>query len=309
METAATKTVEQMSEGFAQPDAQESFTDWAKRSAAHSQKEEKDRAGSHGPREISLKDRPADEQEFIRSVGIKDGSTESAKKSRREDSSVQRAERKLTGAELDTRWRQISAGGNAQWQTASPAFQAELAKTLGGVDNQEEVMQHLAAHPEELHHVKDAKALQAAVHYIATRESMSAEVKQATIRHPDAKEKIFSAAGEIMADRTPLFVKAFVNESEVIGELLYTLSDSTTLNKVIETAKANPGKAMRVLHDMELDIRKALSNEKTSRAKPRAPRPPVEVGGRGAAGDDSTFGSGNFSDFSTRQSQRYGRHA
>lgn len=328
META-TKTVEQMGQGFAQPDAQEIFVDWAKRSAAHSQQEAKDRTGSHGPREISLKDRPADEQEFIKSVGIKDESKESAKESRREDSSVRHAERadggtssagesansrvapkeqiKLTGAELDTRWRQVSASGNAQWQKASPALQADLVKVLGAVDNhQEAVMKHLAAHPEELHQVKDAKALQAAVHQIA----MDAELKQATVRHPDAREKIVAATAEIMADRTPFFVKTFVDESPVIGELLYLLADQTTLSKLIETAKANPGKALRILHDMELDIRKALSTEKTSesRAKPRAPRPPVEVGGRAAVGDDGTRGDENFASFSHKMEQRY-RHA
>lgn len=332
META-TKTIESMSEGFTQPDAQESFVDWAKRSVAHAEKEVKERAGSHRPREISLKDRPADEAEFIKSVGIKDESTDSAKESRREDSAARRAERsdggkstagesansqvtpkapiKLTGTELDTRWRQVSAGGNAQWQKAHPTFQAELVKVLAGVDNQEQVMQHLAAHPEELQHVKDAKALQAAVQWIATRQSMNEMLQQAAVKHPDAKEKIVAATTEVLSEKTPFFVKAFINESEVIGELLYTLSDSTTLNNLLETAKTNPGKARRVLHDMELDIRKALSSAKApeSRARPRAPKPPSELSGRGAAGDDGTFGAGDFRDFSMRQSQRYGRHA
>lgn len=333
METAATKTVEQMSEGFAQPDAQEGFAAWAKLSAAHSQKEEKERADSHRPREISLKDRPEAEREWIQAVAEKDESKDSGKESRREDSvrsaersdgakstagestnphAAPKAQSKLTGADLDTRWRQVS-GGNSQWQTASPAFQAELVKVLGGVENQEEVMAAMATHPEAFHGVKDPKALQAAVHHVATHVSMNEMLRQAEAKHPGAKGKIIAATTEIMADRTPFFVKAFVNESNVIGELLYVLADQATLNKVLETAKTNPGKALRVLHDMETEISKALSSEKAagsqSSPKPRAPRPPSEVGGRSAAGDDGTRGAESFGDFSTRQNQRYWRHA
>lgn len=157
-----------------------------------------------------------------------------------------------------------------------------------------------------------------------TQKAMNEMLKQATVKHPDAKEKIVAAATEVMGEKTPFFVKAFVNESEVIGELLYTLADSVTLNNLLETAKTNPGKALRVLRDMEVDVQKALSKpevkpevkseakaeDKAPEAKPRAPKPPSEVGGRGAATEDAASAAardGKFSDFDAEMRRRYMR--
>lgn len=148
------------------------------------------------------------------------------------------------------------------------------------------------------------------------QKSMTEMLKQATAKHPDAEEKIKSATTEIMG-KAPLFVQSFVNDSEVLGDLLYTLADQTTLNNLLETAKANPGKALRVLRDMELDIQKALSKpvevkpaEKAPEVKPRAPKPPSEIGGRGAATEDAGMAAardGKFSDFEVEQQRKYFR--
>jgi polyhydroxyalkanoate synthesis regulator phasin len=146
------------------------------------------------------------------------------------------------------------------------------------------------------------------------QKSMSEMLKQATAKHPDAAEKIKSATTDIMG-KAPLFVQSFVNDSEVLGELLYTLADQTTLSNLLETAKTNPGKALRVLRDMELDIQKALSKapeakpeEKAPEPKPRAPKPPSEVGGRGAATEDAATAAardGNFAAFEAEQRRRH----
>lgn len=149
------------------------------------------------------------------------------------------------------------------------------------------------------------------------QKSMSEMLKQATAKHPDAEQKIKSATNEIMADSVPLFVKAFVNDSEVLGDLLYTLADEATRTKLLETAKTNPGKALRVLRDMELDIQKALATpdpkdqakpkEDAPEAKPRAPKPPSEVGGRGASTEDAAVSAakdGNFAAFEAEQRRR-----
>ncbi len=148
------------------------------------------------------------------------------------------------------------------------------------------------------------------------QKSMSEVLKQATAKHPDAAEKIKTATSEIVG-KAPLFVQSFVNDSEVLGELLYTLADQTTLSNLLETAKTNPGKALRVLRDMELDIQKALSKpaevkpeEKAPETKPRAPKPPSEVGGRGAATEDAATASardGNFGAFGTEMERKYFR--
>lgn len=145
------------------------------------------------------------------------------------------------------------------------------------------------------------------------QKSMSEMLKQATEKHPDASEKIKSATTDIMA-KAPLYLQQMVNDSEVLGELLYALADETTLTNLLEAAKTNPGKAVRVLRDMELDIQKALSKpvepkpeEKAPEPKPRAPKPPSEVGGRGAATEDAAIAAardGKFSDFDAEMRRR-----
>jgi hypothetical protein len=104
---------------------------------------------------------------------------------------------------------------------------------------------------------------------VETQKAMTEMLKQETAKHPDAKEKIIAATTEVMSEKTPFYIKAFINESEVIGELLYTLSDSTTLNNLLETAKTNAGKALRVLRDMELDVQKALQARSKGRGQAR----------------------------------------
>jgi hypothetical protein len=153
-----------------------------------------------------------------------------------------------------------------------------------------------------------------------TQKAMNQMLEEAAKKHPDAKEKIIATTTEIMSDKTPFYIKAFINESEVIGELLYTLSDSATLNNLLETAKTNAGKALRVLRDMELDVQKALSKpevkaeakpeEKAPETKPRAPKPPSEVGGRGAATEDADKAAardGNFGAFDAEQKRKHFR--
>jgi hypothetical protein len=154
---------------------------------------------------------------------------------------------------------------------------------------------------------------------LETQKAMGEMLKQATAKHPDAVDKITSTTREIM-DKAPLFMQSFINDSEVLGELLYTLSDATTLNNLLETAKTNPGKALRVMRDMELGVEKALSKpevkaeakpeDKTPESKPRAPKPPSEVGGRGAATEDAAVAAardGNFGSFDAEQRRRHFR--
>lgn len=149
------------------------------------------------------------------------------------------------------------------------------------------------------------------------QKSMSEMLKQATAKHPDAEVKIKAATTDIMG-KAPLFVQSFVNDSEVLGDLLYTLADQTTLNNLLETAKTNPGKALRVLRDMELDIQKALkkpetkveakSEEKASEVRPRAPKPPSEVTGRSSATEDAATSAardGNFGAFDAEMAARH----
>src|SRR6185312_13022108 len=139
-------------------------------------------------------------------------------------------------------------------------------------------------------------------------QKMDAMLKEAQEKYKDDAEaapKIRKAATEIVKT-APDYIRSFIGDSEVIGDLLYTLSDPTTLNNLLETAKTNPGKALRVLRDMELDVQKAVTKESAKtddgptrgedskskasdekketpvETKPRAPKPVSEVGGRAA---------------------------
>jgi len=150
-----------------------------------------------------------------------------------------------------------------------------------------------------------------------TKKSMGEMIQQITAKLPDAAEKIRASAAVIMA-KAPAFVQVFVNESEAIGPLLYKLSDATLRDNLFEMAKTNPGKCLRMLHSMELEAMSkstepmtgARSEEGAPEPKPRAPKPPSEVGGRGAAIEDAGISAardGNFGAFDAEQKRRHFR--
>ncbi len=147
-----------------------------------------------------------------------------------------------------------------------------------------------------------------------TNKSMGEMMQRMAAKHPGAEERIKSAAAIIMAE-APAFVQVFVNESDAIGQLLYKLGDATTLGNLLEVAKANPGRALRILRDMELDalsrstepITEAKPEERAHEVRPRAPKPPSEVGGRAAATEDAGISAardGNFGAFDAEQKRR-----
>jgi len=137
-------------------------------------------------------------------------------------------------------------------------------------------------------------------------------------KYPDAEAKVKQTARDL--SKAPLLVQQFVNDSEVMTDLLYALSDPATMTNVLETAKTNPGKVLRMLRDMELDVEKAIAKPAADRdesgkfkkadaakeeadketpveAKPRAPKPVSEVGGRGAVTDDALATAAKANDF------------
>ena len=61
-----------------------------------------------------------------------------------------------------------------------------------------------------------------------------------------------------------------LDDSECFPDLMYVLSDKTTRSNFIETAKQNPGKAIRALAQMEADIlrsRTASGQDRIERKK------------------------------------------
>jgi hypothetical protein len=140
------------------------------------------------------------------------------------------------------------------------------------------------------------------------------QLRKTVEKYPDAEPKVKETARELTKMPQELgFVRAFIDDSDVMTDLLYTLSDQETLQNLIETAKTHPGKALRVLRDMELEIAKAVtskSEDKTEKKssekeeektpaepKPRAPKPPVEVGGRGTGQDDPSVAAARTGDY------------
>lgn len=157
------------------------------------------------------------------------------------------------------------------------------------------------------------------------QQKMTEVLKTATEKYKDdagVEAKIKQTAKDVWSE-APEYVRSFIGDSEVIGDLLYTLSDRTTLNNLLETAKANPGKALRVLRDMELDVQKAVTKDAAKSAekpevktekktpvetKPDLPKPPSEVGGRGAVTEDplvSAAKANDFRAFDAEQTRRF----
>jgi hypothetical protein len=145
------------------------------------------------------------------------------------------------------------------------------------------------------------------------RERAAEMLRKTVEKYPDAEAKVKQTATSLMQPEVPPFVKALIDESEVMTDLLYTLSDPTTLKNFLDTARTKPGKAIRVLRDMELEITKAVTksaasdkNEKSDKSeksdtpaepKPRAPKPPSEVGGRGTGHEDAAVAAARSGDY------------
>lgn len=280
--------VERMSEAFASPSMRERFENFARRSISHSHNENKEREGSRQPREISLKDRPEAEREWIKAVAEKDESKDStkdsAKQSRREDSAEKDAAKSAeqhanaTNKEKPTNSEANNSSseplsGDRHWQVAFAG--KELENHARHVDSRIRIaVDFLEAHPEKDAIVKGFQSLFA---------GRTAEQHQGFFRDLSVCLAECANPGEVLRH---------ISLQPQDREFLRHVKNWQELRAAVQTiAKAYPAKASQ------------------ASPKPRAPKPPSEVGGRGSAGDDGTRGAENFGDFSQRQSQRYRRTA
>lgn len=127
---------------------------------------------------------------------------------------------------------------------------------------------------------------------------------------------------ELMKPDISREVFAVINDSPVLADLLYTIG-GTEASKAdfLDACRTNPGKALRVALLMEQEIVKELGKVKAAAKKdgegetetapatpkPRAPKPPTEVGGRGAPGEDALISAakaGDFRSFDAEQTRR-----
>ena len=118
---------------------------------------------------------------------------------------------------------------------------------------------------------------------------LQAKLEEARSRYDNFDEVMQPALATIVEDqKVSPTVKAMLNDSDVLPDLLFTIgSDAKALATFLQTAKTDPGKAIRYIALTENLIREELESgskpnaEKTPPAKPQtsAPKPPSPVGG------------------------------
>jgi hypothetical protein len=180
----------------------------------------------------------------------------------------------------------------------------------------------------------------------AAQKDLKAQVADAEKRYPDYQQRIQPAITAIVEDaQIPNPVKAILNDSPVFTDLIYVLAEPEALKDFIATARTNPAAAVRKLVLTEQLVQAELvkasgkggkasdqdaggnadsdasdgtkrdasgkfvksSDSASAEPKPRAPKPPSEVGGRGTAPDDprrSAAASGDYAAFEREETRR-----
>jgi hypothetical protein len=154
------------------------------------------------------------------------------------------------------------------------------------------------------------------------RESMGKQIEEARGRYTDFDPVTKPLIQDLMKPEMPREVLAVINDSPVLADLLYTIGGTeATKADFLEACRTNPGKALRVALLMEQEIVKELGKGKAAATqdakgkaeaasdahKPRAPKPPAEVGGRGTPGEDALISAaktGDFRSFEAEQTRR-----
>lgn len=155
----------------------------------------------------------------------------------------------------------------------------------------------------------------------AAAKELQSKVKDANERYgKEEAAKIFPSLEQIVSDeKIPYAVKAMLNDSDVLVDLVYTLaSDPAEFTKFVDLSKSNPAAAIRKLVTVESMVRDTLTSKeakpergtdgkfkpkaeevKEVAAEPvtRAPRPPVEVGGHTAVPQDGALSAVKSNDF------------
>lgn len=167
----------------------------------------------------------------------------------------------------------------------------------------------------------------------AAAKELTTKMKEAKERYPDVQEKVVSATNSIMGDQQiPVAIKALLNDSDVLVDLMYVLNEE--LPQFIELAKTNPAAALRKIVTTESLVKEQLSGKTATKEIPargedgkfkptsetvkpeataepisRAPRPPVEIGGRSSAAEDGALAAVKSGDFRTAKAEWDRRYA
>jgi hypothetical protein len=295
METQLTKAeeshVDRMAESFSEPSPDEHFKAWSERVVSHGKQEKKEK--QNGPREIKLAGRSSEEREWIEKVAQKDESKDSGKESRREsaaekddanrteqrpdakaaEKSEAKAGEKSAATESNDSPSEPLSGDLAERHWQGKLQGPEIEKHISQVNSRVGIiMEHINQHPQKAQIEDGFRALMAGRNSGVDKPGFFRDLATALAEVPDPG-RVFQHITMQPQDR----------------EFLRNVKTAKELRAAIQTiAKAYPGSA-----------------SKAAEVRPRAPKPPSEVGGRGAETDDGTRGESNFSNFSARMSQRY----
>jgi hypothetical protein len=271
-----TKTVERMAESFSEPTMQERFENFAERVISSEKKEEKE--DRSGPREISLKGRPEEEREWIEKVAQKD---DSAKESRRESSAEKEATVR-TEQRPDAKAGEKSAARESDDSRAEPiAADRYFQRKFEGKEEHE-------------NHWRQVNA--------------RAGIALAYVNQHPEKAQIEQGLRGLIVDRPQGFqMDLYTALAEVAspGEVLRHIALQPQDREVLRQCK-NPQELRAAVQTIAKRYPAAAASRTSP--KPKAPRPPSEVGGRSAATDDGTRGEMDFGSFEKNMNARYARH-
>lgn len=288
META-TKTVEALSQSFSEPSMQERFEDFARRSSAHSEKEKKEKHKNAGPRDVKLEDRSDDEKKFIEAVGEKDESDKKPAKGSTEKDAAKPATKEI---------EKLAA-------KAGEKVAAKLGEKPAASESSDSHVEPIAADLAERHWQGKLQGQEVETH-IGQVNGRIGVVLDFLSSHPQ-KAQMEDGFRALFTGRPPASQQAFFRD------LAVCLAEVPNREKVFQHITLQPQdreflRNVKNPKDLRAAIQTIAKHYPATAApqaspKPRAPKPPSEVGGRGAAGDDGTRGADGFSDFSARQSQ------
>ncbi len=155
----------------------------------------------------------------------------------------------------------------------------------------------------------------------ALLEQTTTALREAQARYPDFMEKAKPLVQELNKGDANEMALNRLNRSPHLADVLYAIGGSEeSAADFLAAMRADPSKAIEVIVLMEQEIarelgkggqpngkRETVQQEAPPAKNPRAPKPPAEVGGRGAAQEDalaSAAKSGDFRSFAAEQTRR-----
>jgi hypothetical protein len=265
--------VERGAASFSEPTMEERFNGWAQRVASQGKQEKKEREERYDPPDISMKGRSDEEKAFFEAVGEREESSKEPEK----DAAKRTEERSDT--------KESNPDSKVGEKSASESTNSPSEPLSGDRHWQND-------------HVPSEKEL----NDFRSRVESRAQVALDYINQHAEREKIVQGLRGMTADKGREFegdlhkcLSECVNPGEVLRHLALMPSDREALRNVKDS------KAMRAAI-RTISTHYSASAPQAS-PKPRAPKPPSEVGGRGAAGDDG--GETDFANLSARMNQRY----